>query len=140
MRRRQGQMRGPGLKGMDYLPLLRITDAMRIFGLTARALRFYEDRGLLEVGRDRKNARYYDLAARRRLEWISSLRRAGLSLNAIEDVLSADDASGDARACALAKLERRREEVGMELSRVMEAIRMLSAETQDTAELQRRAC
>lgn len=44
-----------------------IREAMRTFGLTARAIRFYEGRGLIRVSRDRLSHRYYDAEARRRL-------------------------------------------------------------------------
>ena len=65
---------------IHHLPRLGLSNAMRIFGLTARALRFYEEKGLIEAHRDRLNCRYYDATARNRLEWIARLRREGLTL------------------------------------------------------------
>ncbi|MFZ5719694.1 MAG: MerR family transcriptional regulator [Pseudomonadota bacterium] len=107
-------------ENIHHLPRLGMASAMRLFGLTARALRFYEERGLVEARRDRLNARYYDPVARQRLEWIARLRRAGVSLPDIEDVLSAEDEDGRGRECALAKLEKRREALAAELARLDE--------------------
>jgi len=64
-----------------------------LFNLTPRAIRFYEERGLVTATRDRQNRRIFDLHARQRLHVIADLRRAGLSLNDIRDAL--DDADGD---------------------------------------------
>ena len=75
-----------------HLPDLRFGDAMRLFGMTARALRLYEERGLVEARRDPMNRRYYDALARKKLARIASLRTAGLSLNEIREILAADDA------------------------------------------------
>lgn len=107
-------------ENIHHLPRLGMASAMRLFGLTARALRFYEERGLVEARRDRLNARYYDPVARGRLEWIARLRRAGVSLPDIEEVLAAEDDDGRGRECALAKLEKRREALSAELARLDE--------------------
>lgn len=104
-------------ENIHHLPRLGMSGAMRLFGLTARALRFYEEKGLVEARRDRLNARYYDPIARGRLEWIARLRKAGVSLPDIEDVLAADE-DGRAQDCALAKLERRREALTAELGQL----------------------
>jgi DNA-binding transcriptional MerR regulator len=103
---------------VHYLPKLSMADAMQQFGLTARALRFYEEKGLLHAHRDRQNARYFDSTARRRLEWIARLRKAGLSLPAIREVLSAEDADGRGRACAVVFLLKRQADLHAELDRV----------------------
>ncbi|MFN9925892.1 MAG: MerR family transcriptional regulator [Phenylobacterium sp.] len=107
---------------IHHLPRLGMAGAMRLFGLTARALRFYEEKGLVEARRDRLNARFYDPVARRRLEWISRLRKAGVSLPDIEDVLHAEDDDGRGRECAVRKLEQRRETLAAELERLDAAL------------------
>jgi DNA-binding transcriptional MerR regulator len=104
-------------ENIHHLPRLGLSNAMRVFGMTARALRFYEEKGLIEARRDRFNARYYDPVARNRLEWIARLRRAGVSLPDIEDVLEIEDEAGR-RQAALAKVARRREAVAKELSAI----------------------
>lgn len=112
---------------IHQLPRLGMSNAMRLFGLTARALRFYEERGLIEARRDRLNTRYYDPVARRRLEWISRLRQAGVSLPDIREVLDAEDDDQRGRECALAKLGRRREALQQELARLDEVVSELNA-------------
>lgn len=106
------------VENIHHLPRLGMAGAMRLFGLTARALRFYEEKGLVEARRDRLNARFYDPAARRRLEWISRLRKAGVSLPDIEEVLRAEDEGAGGRECAVRKLEARREALAAELARL----------------------
>jgi DNA-binding transcriptional MerR regulator len=108
-------------ENIRHLPRLGIAGAMRLYGMTARALRFYEEKGLVEARRDRLNARYYDPAARRRLEWISRLRKAGVGLGEIEDVLAADE-NGRGRETALATLTARREALTAELGALDEAL------------------
>jgi DNA-binding transcriptional MerR regulator len=107
---------------IHQLPRLGMSNAMRLFGLTARALRFYEERGLIEARRDRLNTRFYDPVARRRLEWISRLRRAGVSLPDIREVLHAEDSEERGRECALRKLESRREALQRDLAMLDEVV------------------
>jgi DNA-binding transcriptional MerR regulator len=104
---------------------LTVADAMRIFGLTARALRFYEERGLLRASRDRQNHRCYDFTARQRLAWIASLRAAGVGLADILEVLEAEDRQSDGRQTALIKLDARRRALQAELVQVDDAISSL---------------
>ena len=87
---------------------LGVASAMRLFGLTARALRFYEEKGLIEAGRDRHNRRFYDAEAQERLGWIARLRAADLSLTDIREVLCAEERRQQGQAVALALLQARR--------------------------------
>lgn len=89
---------------------------MEAFGLTARALRYYEAEGLIETKRDRLNARWFDETARRRLEWISCLRQAGLSLGEVREVLTAEERNGGGRKCALEKLGRKQSHLQEQLA------------------------
>lgn len=119
-------------ENIHHLPRLGMSGAMRLFGLTARALRFYEEKGLVEARRDRLNARYYDPVARGRLEWIARLRRAGVSLPDIEEVLGADE-EGRGQECAMRKLERRRETLQAELGHLDGVLAELQAPRSDGA-------
>jgi len=119
-------------ENIHHLPRLGMSGAMRLFGLTARALRFYEEKGLVEARRDRLNARYYDPAARQRLEWIARLRKAGVSLPDIEEVLGADE-DGKGQECALRKLERRRADLQAELGCLDEVLAELNTPRTDGA-------
>jgi DNA-binding transcriptional MerR regulator len=62
----------------------------RIFGVTARTLRFYEERGLLEPDREGA-ARVYTRRDYRRMQVIAMARRAGLSLNQAQELLNLYD-------------------------------------------------
>ncbi len=80
--------------------------------LTPRAVRFYEQRGLLSPDRDAHGRRRYGAEAMARLEIIARARRAGLSLDSIGAVLAAGDRDGEmARDALMADLcaERLRE-------------------------------
>jgi DNA-binding transcriptional MerR regulator len=88
-----------------------ISELTRRHGLTARAIRYYEERGLIEAARDRHNARRFDQRAQRRLAQITHLRRAGLPIPDIEDILNrAEAADGrDVTGLALQRLAERLE-------------------------------
>ena len=107
------------------LPRLGLRDAMRLFGMTARAIRFYEERGLVEARRDRLNRRFYDGPARVKLGWISRLRGAGVSLPDVQRVLIAEDENGTGRECAVETLRLRRAALETDLQRIDAAIAAL---------------
>lgn len=110
-----------------HLPRLGIGDAMKLFGVTARALHFYEEVGLIEAQRNRSNHRFYDPAARRRLEWIAPLRAAGLPLDDIREVLQSDERDGLGLQVALARLHDQRARLCRTLKGLDAAIGALGA-------------
>jgi DNA-binding transcriptional MerR regulator len=63
-----------------------IAELAREFGVTARAIRFYEDRGLLRPTR-RGLARVYGESDRRRLRLVLRGKRLGFSLEDIREML-----------------------------------------------------
>ena len=65
------------------------------FGVTARALRFYEDEQLITPER-RGTSRFYSDRDRARLSWILRGKRVGFSLNEIREMLDLYDV-GDHR-------------------------------------------
>ena len=65
----------------------------REFGVTARALRYYEERGLLSPTRSQQ-VRVYAHRDRVRLQLILKGQRAGLSLRAIRELLDVYDKEG----------------------------------------------
>ena len=88
-----------------------MADVCQQCGLTARAIRHYEALGLISTVRDRQNYRRFDSRARVRLQLIADLRRAGLCLEDIREILdSRDDATGQVSHVeyALEKLLERR--------------------------------
>lgn len=98
--------------------LLSMSDAQQLFGLTARALRFYEERGLIEAQRNRLNCRFFDAVARRRLALIAPLRQAGVPMPEVRRVLDAEEAGSAGDAAALRALERRRHALIKDLAQV----------------------
>lgn len=85
-----------------------ISELSREFDVTARALRFYEDKGLLAPHRDGLN-RVYSYRDRGRLQIILQGKRVGLSLNDIKDIL--DLYKIDQRNQALTALKKYKERV-----------------------------
>ena len=67
-----------------------IRQLCREFGATARALRFYEDKGLLTPGRQGQT-RVYDARDRARLKLILRGRRIGFTLQEIQEMLDLYD-------------------------------------------------
>jgi len=63
-----------------------ISDMARIYGVSLRTLRFYEDRGLLFPNRQ-GTARFYNAANRMRLELILKGKRLGFTLAEIQDLI-----------------------------------------------------
>ncbi len=72
-----------------------ITDLSNEFDVTARALRFYEDEGLIAPSR-RGIARIYSKRDRARLAWILRAKRVGFSLSDIREMIDLYDV-GDGR-------------------------------------------
>src|SRR5215204_2882414 len=72
-----------------------ITELCEEFGVTARALRFYEDEGLISPERQGL-ARIYSWRDRARLAWILRGKRVGFSLSEIREMIDLYDV-GDGR-------------------------------------------
>jgi DNA-binding transcriptional MerR regulator len=103
-----------------------LRDLCELFGLTPRAIRFYEERGLIESRRDPSNWRRYDSEARGRLALIAALRRADLPVDQISDILELAEVGASAQvraiqtrlAARLERLESARQDVARQLSRL----------------------
>ena len=107
------------------------------FACTARALRFYEDKGLLAPARQGLN-RIYSYRDRARLKLILRGKRVGLALAEISEILELydkHDGGATQNALALAKfrqriiaLERQREDVDHSIDELREACARLEAQ------------
>lgn len=74
-----------------------MSDVTHLFGLTSRAVRYYDQCGLVTVYRDHLNRRVFDWRARVRLQVIVTLRRCGLSLRQVKQVLAKEAAGPEAQ-------------------------------------------
>ncbi len=87
------------------LPHLTIGQLCEEFGVTARALRFYEDEALIAPER-RGTQRLYSERDRVRLAWILRGKRVGLSLADIKELLDLYDVGDGRRTQRLKTIER----------------------------------
>jgi DNA-binding transcriptional MerR regulator len=69
-----------------------ISQVSRVFGVSLRTLRFYEDRGLIKPRRE-GNARYYRPADRVRMEMILKGKKLGFTLTEIQDLIGGKGAT-----------------------------------------------
>lgn len=82
------------------------------FGVTARALRFYEDEELISPER-RGTTRLYTDRDRARLTWILRGKSVGFSLNDIRELLDLYDLGDQRHTQMIATLDRCRERVAI---------------------------
>lgn len=82
---------------MATTPTYTISDLAREFDLTTRAIRFYEDMGLLEPERSGPGGRnrVYSARDRTRLKLTLRAKRLGLSLNEAKDLIDMYDSPRD---------------------------------------------
>ena len=87
-----------------------ITDLGAEFDVTARALRFYEDEGLIAPER-RGTQRIYSHRDRARLAWILRGKRVGFSLSAIREMIDLYDVGDGRRHQRAVAIDRCRERI-----------------------------
>ena len=113
-----------------------ISDLCQEFEVTARALRFYEDEGLIAPER-RGTTRIYSHRDRARLAWILRGKRVGFSLAEIRELLDLYDL-GDGRRSQrqatlehcrdrIALLERQKTDIDAAISELTEFVDLLNA-------------
>ena len=90
---------------LQAIPLFTISDLCAEFGVTARALRFYEDEALIAPER-RGTQRLYSERDRARLAWILRGKRVGLSLADIKELLDLYDIGDGRQTQRLKTIER----------------------------------
>jgi DNA-binding transcriptional MerR regulator len=92
-------------KGASESNIARIGDLAGQFGVTLRALRFYEDKGLINPQRN-GTTRLYSHRDRARLKLILLGRKVGFSLREVKQLLDLYDPSGSNEAQLRATLEK----------------------------------
>jgi len=119
-----------------------ITDLSAEFGVTPRALRFYEDEGLIAPER-RGTSRIYSHRDRARLAWILRGKRVGFSLGEIREMIDLYDV-GDGRRlqrqvaidrglARIALLEEQKRDLDAAIAELTEFVAVLEAgRAQDT--------
>ena len=110
-----------------------ISDLSAEFDVTARALRFYEDEGLIAPER-RGLARIYSHRDRARLAWILRGKRVGFSLAEIREMIDLYDIGDGRQAQRQVTLERCRDRIAT-LERQKGDIDAAIAELQDFVNL-----
>ena len=130
------------------MPTYTITELAREFDITPRAIRFYEDQGLLSPSREGAGGRnrVYEPRDRTRLKLTLRGKRLGLSLSEIKSLVDMYESPKDTEAqmhrflTVLAQhretLEQQREDIEMSLSEITaheEECKRLLAERQATA-------
>jgi DNA-binding transcriptional MerR regulator len=105
-----------------------ITQLCREFGCTTRALRFYEEEGLLFPRREQMQ-RIYSYKDRARLKLIVSGRKVGLSVAEIRHILETYESRGEPaqNALALEIFQARVKALQDERARIDEAMQTLEA-------------
>lgn len=106
-----------------------ISDLSAEFEVTARALRFYEDEGLISPER-RGLQRIYSQRDRARLAWILRGKRVGFSLSEIREMIDLYDIGDGRKVQRQVTLERCRNRIGT-LERQRADIDAAIAELQD---------
>jgi DNA-binding transcriptional MerR regulator len=115
-----------------------ISDLCAEFRVTPRALRFYEDEGLIAPER-RGTARIYSHRDRARLAWILRGKRVGFSLSEIREMIDLYDRGDGRRAqrevtvercrARIAMLEAQKQDIDAAISELREFVAVLDAPT-----------
>jgi DNA-binding transcriptional MerR regulator len=87
-----------------------IGEVCEAFGVTPRALRFYEDERLIAPER-RGTSRFYSDRDRARLSWILRGKRVGFSLNEIRELLDLYDVGDQRQTQRRVTIERCRQRI-----------------------------
>ena len=97
---------------LDDRDAFAISDLCMEFGVTARALRFYEDEGLIAPQR-RGTQRIYSQRDRARLAWILRGKRVGFSLGEIREMIDLYDVGDGRRAQRQAAIDHSRARIAL---------------------------
>ncbi len=85
---------------------MKIKDVAKITGLSSKAIRFYEEKGLITVSRNQSDYREYTKENIETLLQIKLLRKCGLSIQEIIDIKSKDESLDDMLYDVISKLDK----------------------------------
>ncbi|MCQ6560334.1 MerR family transcriptional regulator [Paenibacillus mendelii] len=113
---------------------IHIHEAAKLLGTTPRAIRFYEEKGLLSPAKSPENGyRTYGDEDIRRLRWIVSFRDLGLPVTAIRDAMASKEAAASTgeQQQLLSKLDASRQAIYREWSNLSLALQALDSVMRD---------
>jgi DNA-binding transcriptional MerR regulator len=125
----------PGFEGMEQGDLKSIAEASEALGVTQRALRFYEDKGLIQPARV-GSMRVYSRREMGRMQLILRGKRLGFSIREIGEFLSLYDHDPDQVVQAQRMLDATQERLA-ELRHQREAIEQTIAELESIEAMSR---
>ena len=108
--------------------IYQIGEVAELFGLTTRAIRFYEEEGLVKPIRQGRGRRKYSRAEIERIDMIVSCRQVGIGMDVISDLIAIrDNGNENAFHRALAKaLSDRREQIEEEIVSLNQQRRLIA--------------
>ena len=109
---------------MEATSLIRIGELARRSGVSVRALRYYEDQGLLQSERSESGQRYYPERAAEKVRFLQDMYAAGLTSRNIATLLPCLD-TGHTTEEQRHMLRRERDRIHDRASRLRAALRRL---------------